>query len=142
MKPATKPQAKLQARALPLTVSEACIEISNLRLRTYVGINPDEQSKQQDIIVNARIRYRADTAIASDDETDALDYKRITKRMIHHVETGRFRLLEKLVADLLAIAFESECVAFAEVRVDKPHALRFADSVSITLNAERLDARA
>lgn len=139
---ATKPASK--PRVVPATpaVSEARIEIGNLRLRTYVGINPDEQSKQQDIVVNASISYRADAAIASDDEADALDYKLITKRMIRHVEQGRFRLLEKLAADLLAIAFEPERVGFAEVRVDKPHALRFADSVSVTLSSVRTPAAA
>ena len=73
----------------------------------------------------------------SDDENDALNYKSITKRMIHHIENGHFHLLEKLAADLLAIASESERVSYAEVRVDKPHALRFADSVSVTLTATR-----
>ena len=120
-----------------VVVSEARINISNLRLRTYIGFNPEEKTKQQDVIVNAEIRYRADPAFASDDEADALNYKSITKRMIHHIENGRFQLLEKLTADLLAIASESEQVSFAEVRVDKPHALRFADSVSVTLCATR-----
>ena len=125
-----------QPVASPL-VSEARINITNLRLRTYIGFNPEEKTKQQDVIVNAEIRYRADPAFVSDDEADALDYKRITKRMIHHIENGHFQLLEKLTADLLAIAVESDRVLFAEVRVDKPHALRFADSVSVTLNASR-----
>ena len=57
--------------------------------------------------------------------------------MIHHIENGHFHLLEKLAADLLAIASDSEQVSYAEVTVDKPHALRFADSVSITLSATR-----
>ncbi len=121
----------------PALVSEARINITNLRLRTYIGFNPDERTKQQDVVVNAEIRYRADPAFASDDEKDALNYKIITKRMISHIEQGRFNLLEKLAADLLAIATESEQVSFAEVRVDKPHALRFADSVSVTLSASR-----
>ncbi len=121
----------------PALVSEARINITNLRLRTYIGFNPDERTKQQDVVVNAEIRYRADPAFASDDEKDALNYKIITKRMISHIEQGRFNLLEKLAADLLAIATESDQVSFAEVRVDKPHALRFADSVSVTLSASR-----
>ena len=120
-----------------LQISEARINVSNLRLRTFIGFNPEEKSKQQDIVVNAEIRYRADQAYLSDDADDALNYKIVTKRMIHHVEQGRFHLLEKLTADLLAIATESERVLFAEVRVDKPHALRFADSVSVTLSAAR-----
>lgn len=132
-----KPVQNLKSAIAPLPISEARIHISNLRLRTYIGFNPEEKSKQQDVVVNAEIHYRADPAFTSDDQQDALNYKLITKRMIRHIETGRFQLLEKLTADLLAIASESERVSFAEVRVDKPHALRFADSVSVTLSADR-----
>ena len=132
-----KPASSIHSLSKPAIVSEARINICNLRLRTFIGFNPEEKTKQQDVIVNAEIRYRADPAFVSDDETDALNYKSITKRMIHHIETGRFQLLEKLTADLLAIASESERVSYAEVRVDKPHALRFADSVSVTLSATR-----
>ena len=121
----------------PQEFSAAKINISNLRLRTYIGFNPDEKTKQQDVIINAEIHYRADPAFITDSEIDALDYKNITKRMIRHVEQGRFQLLEKLTADLLAIAKNSDRVSYAEVRVDKPHALRFADSVSVTLSAGR-----
>jgi D-erythro-7,8-dihydroneopterin triphosphate epimerase len=120
-----------------LKVSEASICICNLRLRTYIGFNPEEKSKQQDVVINIQIRYSADLAFDSDDEDDALNYKTITKNMIRHTEHGRFHLLEKLAADLLAIATESKRVSFAEIKVDKPHALRFADSVSVTLSATR-----
>lgn len=127
---------------LPTTlhISEARIQISNLRLRTYIGFNPEEKSKKQDIVVSADIYYSADAAAASDNEFDALNYKIITKKIIDHVEHGRFKLLEKLASDLLTITSEPERVSHAEVRVDKPHALRFADSVSITLSASRCQA--
>ena len=132
-----KPASSIHSLSKPTTISEASIHISNLRLRTFIGFNPEEKTKQQDVVVNAEIRYRADAAFVSDDEADALNYKNITKRMIHHIENGQFQLLEKLTADLLAIATESEQVSYAEIRVDKPHALRFADSVSVTLSASR-----
>ncbi|MFT5219021.1 MAG: D-erythro-7,8-dihydroneopterin triphosphate epimerase [Gammaproteobacteria bacterium] len=121
----------------PIAISEATINITNLRLRTYIGFNPEEKDKQQDIIVNVKITYRADQAFNSDDEDDALNYKTITKNIISHVEQGRFQLLEKLAADLLAIACEPRQVRHAEIKVDKPHALRFADSVSVSLSATR-----
>ena len=120
-----------------LQISDATISISNLRLRTYIGFNPEEKTKRQDVVINLDIRYRALPACTSDDAQDALDYKIITKRIIHHTENGRFHLLERLAADLLAIATESERVSHAEIRVDKPHALRFADSVSVSLSASR-----
>lgn len=128
---------QLHAQPVPAQIGPARIDIENLRLRTFIGFNPEEKTKLQDVVVNATIHYRADRAFASDEAADALDYKVITKRMIEHVENGRFQLLEKLAADLLAIAIESEQVSRAEVRVDKPHALRFADSVAVTLAATR-----
>ena len=121
----------------PAIISQAKINISNLRLRTFIGFNPEEKAKQQDVVINAEIHYRGDPAYVSDHQDDALNYKNITKNMIQHVEQGRFNLLEKLAADLLAIVSDADKVSYAEVRVDKPHALRFADSVSVTLSATR-----
>ena len=57
--------------------------------------------------------------------------------MIRHVEDNRFALLERLTQELLDIVMQHEQVRYAEVEVDKPHALRFAESVSITLSAAR-----
>lgn len=116
---------------------DAVINITDLRLRTYIGFNPEELSKQQDVVINCELAYRADEACSSDDETNALNYKIITKQIIRHVEEGRFRLLEKLAEDLLQFLMENDMATRAKVRVDKPHALRFADSVSVTLSASR-----
>ena len=115
----------------------ATIRIKNLRLRTYIGINDDEVNKKQDVVVNVIIRYRAERASDSDNMDDALNYKTITKRIIQLVEENRFYLLEKLTADVLAIAAEHSWVEYAEVEIDKPHALRFADSVSLSLSCTK-----
>ncbi|NMP15077.1 MULTISPECIES: dihydroneopterin triphosphate 2'-epimerase [unclassified Thalassotalea] len=120
-----------------LQLDDATIDIINLRLRTFIGFNPDELTKQQDIVINAQIKYPAVDACQTDEETQALNYKTITKAMIHHVEDGHFKLLEKLTKDLLEICMEHKQVNFAKVTVEKPHALRFADSVSLTLSASR-----
>lgn len=111
----------------------AIIQITNLRLRTFIGFNPDEQKKQQDIVINAEIHYPASKLCLNDHVDNALNYKVITKKVIQHVEEGRFMLLEKLVADVLSICSEHDWVRYARVRIDKPHALRFADSVSLTM---------
>lgn len=112
----------------------AIISITNLRLRTFIGFNPEEQEKQQDVVINVEIHYPADKARASDQVEDALNYKTITKRIISHVEQGRFLLLEKLVGDVLDLCSDHAWVRYAKVTIDKPHALRFADSVSLTLD--------
>ena len=116
---------------MPLT--DATINIRNLRLRTYIGFNPDEKEKKQDIVINIEINYTIDEAVLSDHVDGALNYKDITKQIIMLVENGRFLLLEKCVADILQVCSKHSSVNYARVTVDKPHALRFADSVSLSL---------
>lgn len=120
-----------------MNLNPATIRIKNLRLRTYIGINNDEIVNMQDVVINVKIDYRADQATDSDEMDHALNYKTITKRIIKLVENNRFSLLEKLTADVLAIAAEHAWVIYAEVEVDKPHALRFADSVSLCLSCNK-----
>lgn len=120
-----------------MIIADAIIEINNLRLRTFIGFNPEELEKKQDVIVNASISYSAHQVCESDDETRALDYKVITKSIIQHVENGRFKLLEKLTSDVLMRITDNQQVNAATVTIEKPHALRFSDSVSVTLSAKR-----
>lgn len=116
-----------------MPISQAIIRITNLRLRTFIGFNLEERQKLQDVVINLEIHYPADKSFCSDDVADALNYKHITKKVIALVEEGRFLLLEKLVADVLSICSEHPTVTLARVTIDKPHALRFADSVSLSL---------
>lgn len=120
-----------------MTTHPATIKIKNLRLRTYIGIKEDEVQNKQDVIINVMMHYDAGLATDTDQMQDALNYKTITKAIIKRVEENRFSLLEKLTADILDIVREHSQVSFAQVEVDKPNALRFTDSVSLTLNWQR-----
>ncbi|MGL6213818.1 dihydroneopterin triphosphate 2'-epimerase [Billgrantia desiderata] len=115
----------------------ATIRIKNLRLRTYIGIKDEEILNRQDVVVNAVIRYRADKAVAFNRIEQALNYRTITKEVIALVEEGRFQLLERMTREVLDLIMSHDEVLTAQVEIDKPHALRFADSVSITLSASR-----
>jgi len=117
-----------------MTRNIATIRIHNLRLRTFIGFNPEERVKKQDIVINAEIAYELADGVFDDHVEDALNYKTITKAIIEHVEGGKFLLLEKLVGDVLAICSDDACIQRASVTIEKPHALRFADSVSLTLD--------
>jgi len=123
-------------KSRPEPVGNATINIRNLRLRTFIGFNPEEMEKMQDVIINIEVKYRLDQSALDDQVAGALNYKTITKQVIKHVENGRFLLLEKLVADVLDICSQAPEIVFSRVTIDKPHALRFADSVSLTLEYE------
>lgn len=116
---------------------DAIIRIKNLRLRTFIGIKEEEITNRQDIVVNVTLHYSAERARASEDINDALNYRTITKNIIQWVESNRFSLLEKLTQDVLDIACDHPWVSYAEVEIDKLHALRYADSVSMTMGWRR-----
>lgn len=118
-------------------LGDAIIRIKNLRLRAYIGFNPEEQAKKQDVVINITIRYDAARAAKKDAVGEALNYKTVTKQVIAQVEDQHFLLLEKMVHAILTTVMQHPVVKAATVEVDKSHALRFADSVSLTMSAER-----
>ncbi|MCG8708122.1 dihydroneopterin triphosphate 2'-epimerase [Brenneria sp. 4F2] len=118
---------------MPQPNTDAIIRIKNLRLRTFIGIKEEEIGNRQDVVINVEIHYPAEKSRDSDDIDDALNYRTVTKNIIRHVEENRFALLEKLTQDVLDIASNHPWITYAEVEVDKLFALRYADSVSISL---------
>lgn len=113
------------------------IRIKNLRLRTIIGFKDWERDKRQDVVINAEITVDSVKSESSDDINDSYDYKRITKTIIEEVEGARFNLLESLTAKLVALIIDHPLVKSVRVKVDKPHALRFVDSVSYEIYKEK-----
>ena len=114
------------------------IRIKNLLIRTYIGFNPDELVNKQDVIINIEIETDiSELVMKADEPNDILDYKTITKNVIALVQEGKFKLLEVLTKNILDLIMESDKVKWAKVEVDKPHALRFAESVSVEMEARK-----
>lgn len=115
------------------------IIIKNLRLRAILGINPEERHNQQDILINLELESDIRPAANSDNIEDAANYKSIAKRIIHHVENSADFLVEKLVSDIARIVLTEFPIERALVRVEKPGALRFVESVGIEIVRTRAD---
>ncbi len=113
------------------------IKIKNLRLRTIIGVCRWERRCPQDIIVNVTMEFDGAQAVQSDDIKDTVDYATTKRRIIEEVENASFNLLEKLAGRILELVMEDPKVQSATVEIDKPNALRFADSVSVRCSAER-----
>ncbi|UYZ85410.1 dihydroneopterin triphosphate 2'-epimerase [Entomomonas sp. E2T0] len=120
-----------------LDVGTAKIRVKNLRLRTFIGIKEEEINNRQDVIINLTIFYSAQAAVQENEIEYALNYRTITKAIISHVENNRFALLERLTQELVDLVMQYKEVQYVEVEVDKPQALRYSDSVSVTLSGRR-----
>lgn len=115
------------------------IHITDLLLRTIIGINPDERRNKQDVLINIVCTVDTRAAGRSDDIEDALNYRTLTKQVIALVEDSQFFLVEKMAAEIMAICLSFPLVQRARVTVEKPSALRFARSVGVTIERSRND---
>lgn len=116
------------------------IFVKDLLVRGIIGINPEERVKLQDIVINLTLYTDIRMAARSDDIEHAVNYKSITKRIIEHVEASSDYLVEKLVTDIARIVLtEFDGVQRVLVRVEKPGALRFAQSVGIEIERSHDD---
>ena len=116
------------------------IVIKDLLVRGIVGINPDERSNRQDVLINATLWADTRPAASSDDIADAVNYRTIAKAMIRHVEEGDPFLVERLAEELARICLDAdERVAAVEIGLEKPGALRFARSVGVVIRRTRDD---
>lgn len=115
------------------------IYVRDLRLRGIVGINDWEREKRQDIVVNLTLYGDFRRAGETDAIEDALNYRTVAKDVIAHVESSSHFLVEKLATELARLCVVEHGAERVRVRVEKPGALRFADSVGVEIERRRAD---
>ncbi len=112
--------------------------IKDLLVRGILGINPEERTNRQNIVVNVIMWADTRPAALSDAIADAVNYRTVAKAIIEHVENGEPMLVERLVEEIAALCFETDArVEAVEVSVEKPGALRFARSVGVSIFRSR-----
>jgi len=114
----------------------AKIRIHNLRLKAVIGVNEWERKIEQNVVINVTIEYDSSKARDTDGFSHAFDYKRLTKKIIDRVERSSFKLIERLADEILDAVSDSGPADRVTVRVEKPGALRHADSVSVEIERE------
>ena len=109
------------------------IEINGLRVRTEVGISPHELGKLQELNISILLRTSVEKAGETDLVEDTINYKNITKDVLFHVENKKYNLIETVATDVARICVARYGVPSVRVTVEKPHALRFAECSSVTI---------
>jgi FolB domain-containing protein len=113
------------------------IIIQNLRTRCVIGVFDHERKHPQDVVINVTLFTDLAPAAASDNIDDAVDYKTLKNEIVCRVEKSSFKLIEKLAQMVADCCLEDHRVAEAIVRIDKPTALSFADSVGVEICRNR-----
>ena len=116
------------------------ISIKNLRTRTIVGVNESERRHSREVVINVEMELDAAAAAESDDINDTVNNEAVRKRILQELKGAKYFLLEALADRVLRIVLAAPKVTRATVEVEKPGALRSADSVSVTCRGGK-DAR-
>lgn len=111
--------------------------IRNLRARGIIGVNDWERDKPQEILINIVLFTDNRAAEASDDIADCVNYRTVAKKVLAHAETAARYTVEALAGDLARLCLEEPGVVRVRVRVEKPGAVRFAESVGVEIERTR-----
>ena len=113
------------------------IIIRDLLVRGIIGINDWERVKKQNIMINLELKGDLSKVSKSDDINDTVNYRTLTKEIIEYVENSQHFLIETLAQKIADIAFTYPIIESVIVRVEKPSALRFAESVGVEIERFR-----
>jgi FolB domain-containing protein len=115
------------------------IVVSDLLLRCIIGLNDWEREKKQDVLINMTLYTDMKRAGETDSADDILNYRSLTKDVIAYVENSQHFLVETLATAIARIAVVDHGAERVIVNLQKPGALRFARSVGVELERERVD---
>ena len=107
--------------------------IKNLQVETIIGIFEWEREVRQVVSIDLEMEFDNKKAAKSDDIKDALDYKKIGKRVSGYVERSKHKLVERLAEQIAKIVLKVFPVSNLTLSVTKPGALRGSESVGIKI---------
>ena len=107
--------------------------ISNLQVETIIGIFDWEREVKQVVSIDLEMEFDNKKAAKSDDIKDALDYKKVGKRITTFVKKSKYKLVERLAEQIAKIVIKEFPVSSVTVSLMKPGAMRGSESVGIRI---------
>jgi dihydroneopterin aldolase len=109
------------------------VYIKNLEVEAIIGIFQWEREVKQIISVDIEMDFDNKKAASSDDISDALDYKKVGKRVSAYIQGSKVKLVESLAEKVAKIILKEFPVSRLVLTLSKPGALRGSESVGISI---------
>ncbi len=107
--------------------------LHGLKIDTVIGIWEWERKIRQTVVIDLEMAADIRKAAASDSIDDALNYKRVAKRLQEFVADSEFQLVETLAERVAAIVMDEFGVSWVRVKLNKPGAIRGARDVGVVI---------
>jgi dihydroneopterin aldolase len=112
--------------------------IEDLRIQTVIGVFDWEREITQTVSLDLELAFDIRAAAASDDISDTLDYKAVSKRLIAFVEGSEFQLVEALAERCAWLVLDEFPVPWLRLKVSKPGAVRGSSAVGVIIERGEL----
>ncbi|MDT8319891.1 MAG: dihydroneopterin aldolase [Xanthomonadales bacterium] len=107
--------------------------IENLIVETVIGIFDWEREIRQAVSLDLEMDFDIRRAAQTDAIEDTLDYKAVSKRLIHFIEQSEFQLVESLAEQCAAIVLGEFPVRRLRLKLSKPGAVRGSSAVGVII---------
>ena len=107
--------------------------IKGLEVEGIIGIFQWEREVRQVISVDIEMEFDNKKAAESDSIEDALNYKKVGKRVTAFIQKSKFKLVESLAENIAKIILKEFPIKKVKVTLSKTGALRGSDSVGIII---------
>lgn len=113
------------------------IFIKDLAVNGIIGINDWERVNEQPILINVTLYGDISAVGSSDNLEEGVNYRTVAKKLIAHAQSSQRFTVEALATDLARLCLEEEGVEKVTMRVEKPGAVRYSESVGVEIERSR-----
>lgn len=109
------------------------VYIRELEIQTVIGIYDWEREIRQTVSLDLDMATDIRAAAATEDISNTLDYKAVSKRLIAFIEAAEFLLIETMAEEVAAIVLAEFPVTWLRLRLGKPGAVTGARDVGVII---------
>jgi len=113
--------------------------IKDFIVHEIIGIHEHEKIKKQKIKFNIVIDVNQNTIPNEKDIRSIIDYEKIINKIENLTKSKKYNFLESLVEDSFKEIFEDKRINSVKIKIEKPDALKNADSVGVEVFKNRSD---
>ena len=113
--------------------------IKNFIIQEIIGIHEHEKIKKQKIKFNIVIDVDQNILPDEKDIKSIIDYEKITNNLKNLAKSKKYNFLESLAEDSFKEIFEDKRINSVKIKIEKPEAIKNADSVGVEVFKSRKD---
>ena len=113
--------------------------IKDFIIQEIIGIHEHEKIKKQKIKFNIVVNVNQNTVPDEKDIKSIVDYEKITNKLENLVKNKKYNFLESLAEDSFKEIFEDKRINSVKIKIEKPDAIKNADSVGVEVLKNRSD---